>query len=117
MSLPVRVLNPHEAARHWSSCALTRPGLSSCSSAARAGGGGGVGPGKPTLATSAANHALTYDDRLTLKLDVGGAVREVTQTGYGGVVDFGMVNGQRVTLDLTAFCAKPEVKCPAKRSG
>lgn len=78
------------------------------------GGGGGVGPGQVDPRDVSGNYALTYDDKLTLKLDVGGAVREVTQTGYGGVVDFGMVNGQRVTLDLSAFCAKPEVKCPSE---
>lgn len=78
------------------------------------GGGGGLGPGETDPRDVSGNYALTYDDRLTLKLDVGGAVREVTQTGYGGVVDFGMVNGQRVTLDLAAFCAKSEVKCPSE---
>jgi len=57
---------------------------------------------------------LTYDDQLKLRLDVGGAVREVTQTGYGGVVDFGVINGNPVTLDLTQFCARPEVKCPSE---
>jgi hypothetical protein len=60
------------------------------------------------------NYDLTYDDRLTLRLDVGGAVREVTQTGYGGVVDFGIINGNPVRLDLTEFCARPEVKCPSE---
>lgn len=78
------------------------------------GGGGGLGPGQVDPRDVSGNYALTYDDRVTLKLDVGGAVREVTQTGYGGVVDFGMVNGQRVTLDLAAFCAKSEVKCPSE---
>lgn len=74
----------------------------------------GPGPGQFDARDVSGNYELTYDDRLTLKLDVGGAVREVTQTGYGGVVDFGMVNGQPVRLDLTAFCAKPEVKCPSE---
>jgi hypothetical protein len=60
------------------------------------------------------NYALTYDNQLKIKLNVAGAVREVTQTGYGGVVDFGMVNGNPTTLDLTAFCAKPEVQCPSE---
>ena len=60
------------------------------------------------------NYALTYDNQLKIKLNVAGAVREVTQTGYGGVVDFGMVNGNPTTLDLSAFCAKPEVQCPSE---
>ena len=60
------------------------------------------------------NYALTYDNQVRLRLNVAGAVREVTQTGYGGVVDFGMVNGNPTRLDLTAFCAKPEVQCPSE---
>ncbi len=60
------------------------------------------------------NYQLTYDDRLTARLDVAGLVREVTHAGYGGVVDFGVVNGSPVTLDLTAFCGRPEVQCPSE---
>ena len=60
------------------------------------------------------NYTLTYDNKLKIKLDVAGAVREVNQEGYGGIVDFGMVNGSPTTLDLTAFCAKPEVLCPSE---
>ncbi len=60
------------------------------------------------------NYDLTYDDRLTLKLDLAGAVREATATGYGNVVDFGAYNGQPLTLDLGAFCARPEVVCPSE---
>lgn len=78
------------------------------------GGRGGPGPGEADPRDVSGNYTLTYDDRLTLKLDVGGALREVTQSGYGGVVDFGVVNGNRVTLDLTAFCARPEVQCPSE---
>lgn len=61
------------------------------------------------------NYALTYDDRLTLKLDVGGAVREVTAQGPGAIADFGVINGQHVTLNLAEFCARPEVKCPSEQ--
>lgn len=78
------------------------------------GGGGGPGPGQVDPRDVSGNYELTYDNKLTIKLDVGGAVREVTQNGYGGIVDFGMINGQPTTLDLTAFCAKPEVKCPSE---
>lgn len=77
-------------------------------------GGPGPDPRQFDARDVSGNYELTYDDRLTLKLDVGGAVREVTQTGYGGIVDFGMVNGQPARIDLTAFCAKPEVKCPSE---
>jgi hypothetical protein len=60
------------------------------------------------------NYTLTYDNKLKIRLDVAGAVREVNQDGYGGIVNFGMVNGSPTTLDLTAFCAKPEVQCPSE---
>lgn len=60
------------------------------------------------------NYDLTYDDKLTLKLDIAGAVREATATGYGNVVDFGAYDGQPLTLDLTAFCQKEEVVCPSE---
>ncbi len=60
------------------------------------------------------NYALAWDDRLTVRLSVGGAVREVTQTGLGGVVDFGVIDGEPVTLDLTTFCAREEVRCPSE---
>lgn len=74
-------------------------------------GGGGSTPGERDVS---GNYTLRYDDQLKLKLDVGGAVREVTANGYGNVVDFGVVNGQPVKLDLTQFCARPEVQCPSE---
>ncbi len=58
------------------------------------------------------NYAIAFDDRLTIKLDVGGAKQEQTGTEHD-VVSF-QVNGQPVTLDLGAFCAKEEVKCPSE---
>lgn len=60
------------------------------------------------------NYALRYDDRVRMTLDVGGVVREVAHSGTTGVVDFGTINGQPTTLDLGAFCAKPEVRCPSE---
>lgn len=75
---------------------------------------GGGGNSTPEQRDVSGNYALTYDDQLRIRLDVGGAVREVTQQGYGGIVDFGTVNGQPTTLNLTTFCAKPEVKCPSE---
>lgn len=77
-------------------------------------GGGGGNHSTPEERDVSGNYALRYDDQLKVRLDVGGAVREVTQTGYGGIVDFGVINGQPTTLDLTAFCAKPEVRCPSE---
>jgi hypothetical protein len=60
------------------------------------------------------NYALTYDDRLTLKLNIGGAVREVTATGYGGIVDFGTHEGHPLRLDLREFCGRADVLCPSE---
>src|SRR5437899_1811853 len=75
----------------------------------RGAGDGGVDPRDVR-----GNYALTYDDKLLLQLNLGGAVREVTQVGYGGIVDFGTWQGQPVRLDLTQFCARPEVQCPSE---
>lgn len=90
----------------------TRLWLSSLVLVACGGRGGGGGPDDERDVRG--NYALTYDDQVVLKLNLGGAVREVTLKGYGGIADFGVVNGQPATLDLTAFCAKPEVKCPSE---
>ncbi|MFT3706293.1 MAG: hypothetical protein QM817_01375 [Archangium sp.] len=76
------------------------------------GGGGSNTP--PEERDVSGNYSIRYDDQLKLKLNVGGAVREATANGYGNVVDFGVVNGQPATIDLTQFCAKPEVKCPSE---
>lgn len=76
--------------------------------------GGGGGNSTPEERDVSGNYALTYDDQLTIRLNVGGAQREVTQQGYGKIVDFGTINGQPTTLDLTAFCARPEVECPSE---
>jgi hypothetical protein len=73
------------------------------------------GPGEEDPRDVTGNYDLTYDNKLRMQLNIGGAVREVTQTGYGGIADFGTYNGQPVTLDLTQFCAKPEVKCPSEQ--
>lgn len=60
------------------------------------------------------DYDLTFDDQIKLRLDVGGAVRERVASGWGDVVDFGDVNGQPVSLDLGAHCAKPDVACPSE---
>ncbi len=76
--------------------------------------GGGGGNSSTEERDVSGNYALTYDDQLKIRLDVGGAVREVTQQGYGTVVDFGTINGTPTTLDLKAFCARSEVQCPSE---
>jgi hypothetical protein len=73
------------------------------------GGDGGVDPRDVR-----GNYALTYDNALLLQLNIGGAVREVTTNGYGGIADFGTYQGQPVQLDLAQFCARPEVLCPSE---
>ena len=60
------------------------------------------------------DYDLSFNDEITLRLDIGGAVRERKATGWGAIVDFGDVNGQPVTLDLAAHCAKPDVDCPSE---
>ena len=74
----------------------------------------GCGDGEPGARDVTGNYAIAYDDQLRLQLNVGGAIREVTTTGYGGIADFGVINGSAVTLDLTQFCARPEVQCPSE---
>ncbi len=71
-------------------------------------------PGTRDVRDVRGNYALTYDDTVTLKLDVGGGTRTVTTHGYGGIADFGTVNGQPLTLNLAEFCARPEVACPSE---
>lgn len=58
------------------------------------------------------NYALAFDDKLTLKLSVGGVDHEASAR-EGETVSF-EVNGEPVTLDLGAFCGRPEVKCPSE---
>lgn len=72
------------------------------------------GGGDPVERDVTGNYAIRYDDQLRLQLNVGGAIREVTANGYGGIADFGVINGSQVTLDLTEFCARPEVQCPSE---
>src|SRR5690606_6169941 len=53
-----------------------------------------------------------HENKITLKLDIGGAVHEKTATGYDEVVDFGTHQGQPVTVDLNEFCHREDVVCP-----
>ncbi len=58
------------------------------------------------------NYDLAFDDRITIKLDIAGAKQEV-EGSESGTATF-QINGEPVTLDLAAFCAKDEVKCPSE---
>jgi hypothetical protein len=60
------------------------------------------------------DYDLSFNNAITLRLDIGGAVRERTAAGWGDIVDFGDVNGKPVTLDLAAHCAKTDVDCPSE---
>lgn len=68
----------------------------------------------PARWNASGTYAVTWDDKVVVKLDVGGAHREVTANGYGGIVDFGTVNGTPMKVDLRAFCGKGDVKCPSE---
>jgi len=57
------------------------------------------------------NYALIYDDHWTLELVVASTTRHTTSTGKD-LAPFGDFNGQTLTLDVAAFCARPEVYCP-----
>ncbi len=58
------------------------------------------------------NYDLTYDNVLTLQLKIGGRVFEAEGDETGDVT-FETDSGP-VTLDLAAFCARPEVECPSE---
>lgn len=76
--------------------------------------GFGGGSSSPEDRDVSGNYTLTYDNQLRFKLYAGGAVREATATGPGDVIDFGTVDGQPTRVDLTQFCARPEVQCPSE---
>ncbi|MCC7073701.1 MAG: hypothetical protein IT383_20490 [Deltaproteobacteria bacterium] len=58
------------------------------------------------------NYQLSFDDRITIKLDIAGA-KQSSEGSESGTVTF-QINGNPVVLDLAAFCAKEEVKCPSE---
>jgi len=58
------------------------------------------------------NYSLSYDDTVTVKVRVGGAVEEKTASSTE-VVTFD-VGGQPLELDLGAFCARDDVTCPSE---
>lgn len=58
------------------------------------------------------NYSLDYDDRLTLRLKIGGATQEQT-AGEDEVVTFETDTGP-VSIDLGAFCARDDVNCPSE---
>jgi hypothetical protein len=57
------------------------------------------------------NYALTYDDHWTLQLVAGSSTRHTSSDGKA-MAPFGDFNGQTLTLDVAAFCARPDVFCP-----
>ncbi|MBK7861137.1 MAG: hypothetical protein IPJ65_21505 [Archangiaceae bacterium] len=73
------------------------------------------GPGEVDARDVRGNYDVTYDSALKVQLNLGGALREVTASGYGSVVDFGVYNGKPVTLDLKAFCDREDVTCPYEK--
>jgi hypothetical protein len=59
------------------------------------------------------DYAITYDDSLTITVDIDGVVQTKTAK-MGDVLDFGTYQGQPLTLDLAQFCARTDVACPSK---
>lgn len=72
-----------------------------------------VAPGEPIPWDVRGNYLLSYEDALTVRLNIGGVERVQTARG-DEVVDLGMYQGQPLTLDLKAHCARPEVVCPSE---
>lgn len=58
------------------------------------------------------NYQLEHENKLTLKLDIGGVVHEKNAAGYDEVIDFGTHEGQEIKLDLNEFCRRDDVVCP-----
>lgn len=58
-------------------------------------------------------YGVTWDDQLTIRLDVGGAVQEAT-AGADEVVTFNAPDGSPLELDLGAWCADEAVTCPSE---
>src|SRR5690349_5858305 len=73
------------------------------------------GPGEFDGRDVTGNYDITYDNKLKMQLNIGGAVREVEQEGYGSIANFGTYNGMPVTIDLSAFCAREDVTCPNEK--
>ena len=78
------------------------------------GGRGGPQDGGVDPRDIRGNYAIQYDNRLKLSILLGGGVRTVEAGTDAGTIDFGYINGQPVTLDLSAYCARPEVTCPSE---
>ena len=81
---------------------------------ASCGGRGGPGDGGTDPRDIRGNYNIKYDNALTLSILLGGGVRTVNATTDAGLIDFGYINGQPVTLDLNAYCARSEVVCPSE---
>lgn len=80
--------------------------------------GGGTGGPADTSSTSGEQdvrgvYAVEWSDQLTIRLDIGGAVQEVT-AGPDEVVTFNAPDGSPLEIDLAAYCADPGVVCPSE---
>lgn len=77
-----------------------------------AGAGGPSAPAAPDQDVRGI-YAVAWSDQLTIRLDIGGAVQEVT-AGTDEVVTFNAPDGSPLELDLAAYCADPAVLCPSE---
>ncbi|MDP2309823.1 MAG: hypothetical protein Q8P18_27640 [Pseudomonadota bacterium] len=75
--------------------------------------GGTAPPAAPSDQDVRGVYAVTWSDELTIRLDIGGAVQEVT-AGVDEVVTFNAPDGSPLELDLGAYCADPNVLCPSE---
>ncbi len=77
-------------------------------------GAGDKGDALPNAAQDVRGvYDLTWSDTFTIRLDLGGAVQEVTASG-DEIVTFNAPDGSPLTLDLGAWCADPAVTCPSE---
>jgi hypothetical protein len=69
-------------------------------------------PDETPASDARGNYDLTYDDTLTVRLKIGGVVREAEGTEED-TVTFDTDSGP-VTIDLGAFCGREDVQCPSE---
>lgn len=77
------------------------------------GEGGTTPPAAPIDQDVRGIYVVTWANDLTIRLDIGGAVQEVT-AGADEVVTFNAPDGSPLELDLAAYCGDPNVTCPSE---
>jgi hypothetical protein len=62
-------------------------------------------------------YAPVFHDTFVIKLYIGDTVRAAKPSEYAGYVEFGMLEGEQLLLNLGEFCAREEVVCPRELLG